>query len=490
MLNNLYKLKVLNESPKDWIAYSLLLLISIAIAFLMTNKDLEGAIIALILIIGIPSFLYMLISLKFGVIILFVFSFFLARLGYFFIKGFPLGTLLDVFLFVMLMGLVIRKVKRGDFRIASGPISYIIWIWIIYNVLQVFNPMQSWEAWLYAVRGMAGHMLFYFILLEVLHDFDFLKKLIVLWILLSLIGAIYGLFQEFHGLLEMEKNWIVNDPERLRLYYNWGRFRIFSFFNDPTVFGILMVATSIFCLAISNLRSISILGKLFLVVISGLMFLSAIYSGTRTAYVMLPAGFFFYTVITMQRRVLLIASLIFGCGLFVIYSDIKSVGPILGTNSLERIRSAFNPSDDPSYLVREENQERIKPFIQSHPFGAGIGSIGIWGQRFTPNSPLADFAPDSAYVRIAVELGWIGLVIYTILLATIMITGINNYFRMTDPNLKLLLASILAVIYSFLIANYPQQAIIQLPNNFLFYILTAAVVRLPSLEHKLKKYEY
>ena len=44
----------------------------------------------------------------------------------------------------------------------------------------------------------------------------------------------------------------------------------------------------------------------------------------------------------------------------------------------------------------------------SFPIGGGLGSTGVWGQRFTPGSFLAMFAPDSGLIRVAVELGWVG----------------------------------------------------------------------------------
>ncbi|MCP6423416.1 hypothetical protein NL463_29335, partial [Klebsiella pneumoniae] len=62
------------------------------------------------------------------------------------------------------------------------------------------------------------------------------------------------------------------------------------------------------------------------------------------------------------------------------------------------------------------NQKRIQPYILSHPIGGGLGATGVWGVRFAPYSFLANFPPDSGYVRVAVELGWIGLGIFCTLM--------------------------------------------------------------------------
>ncbi len=136
------------------------------------------------------------------------------------------------------------------------------------------------------------------------------------------------------------------------------------------------------------------------------MFLAMVYAGTRTAYAMIPAGLVFFAMLTLQKRTLMIAGILGALGAGIIFSDIRSLGPFLTQNSLERIRSAFKPSEDPSFQVRERSQAFIKPFIQQHPIGGGLGSIGAWGRRL-PGSPLSQFAPDSGYVRVAVELGWL-----------------------------------------------------------------------------------
>src|SRR5690606_36158927 len=122
--------------------------------------------------------------------------------------------------------------------------------------------------------------------------------------------------------------------------------------------------------------------KIYLALSAGVMLLAMVYAGTRTAFAMLPAGFIFYALLTFQKKTLAFTAAFMLIGSLIIFSDIRSLGPFLSTNSLNRIRSTFSPSEDPSFQVRERSQAFIKPFIQSHPIGAGLGSIGIWGARF------------------------------------------------------------------------------------------------------------
>jgi putative inorganic carbon (HCO3(-)) transporter len=469
--------KGLLQSP--WI-YVLLLIMSVGIGF---SFSIFGPVFGFLVIgmaIGIPTVLYSLVNLKFGIVVLLIISYFLQGLNRV-SSGVPLGIVLDVFLVVMLIGLLIRKWQAGDYNLAKGPISYVVWAWIIYNVLEFFNPVANTQAWIFVIRGIAILMIFYFIILYAIDSMSFFKVLLNMWIVLSLICGLYGLFQEFHGLLPFEKSWVAADEFRYKLIFNWGRYRIFSFLNDPTVFGVLMSFSGLLCITLLT-GPFKFLYKIFLGFSAMVMLLAMVYAGTRTAYAMLPAGFIFYALLTFQTRTLAFAAFGLAVGAAIIFSDIRSVGPFLSTNSLERIRSAFKPSEDPSFQVRERSQAFIKPYIHAHPFGAGLGSIGIWGQRFNPGSPLSSFAPDSGFVRVAVELGWVGLLLYCAFFAVILIVGIRNYYRMRSPELKAYMAALVAVVFSIVIGNYPQQVLIQVPNVLVFYAIMAMIVRLRELD--------
>lgn len=142
---------------------------------------------------------------------------------------------------------------------------------------------------------------------------------------------------------------------------------------------------------------------------------------------------------------------------------------------LKRFQSAFQPTGDASYNVRAQNQAFIQPYIQTHPIGGGLGSVGIWAVRFSPNSPLAKFPPDSGYVRVAVELGYVGLLLFCTLIFTALYTGINNYFLIRNPELRNYCLAMVLVVFAFNVGNFPQQAIVQFPSNILFYLAIALI---------------
>ena len=107
--------------------------------------------------------------------------------------------------------------------------------------------------------------------------------------------------------------------------------------------------------------------------------------------------------------------------------------------------------------------------------GGGLGATGTWGRRFAPNSILAKFPPDSGYVRVAVEMGWIGLFLFCLLMFTILRVGIHHYIAIQDPTLKSICLSMLLIVFALNIGNYPQEALVQFPTNVYFYLVTALI---------------
>ena len=199
------------------------------------------------------------------------------------------------------------------------------------------------------------------------------------------------------------------------------------------------------------------------------------YTGTRTAYVLVPAGGVFYAGLILNRNVFIVAGIlaVLGTG-FILKSSSSGV--------VYRIQSAFKPSDDDSMNLRLENQKKIQPFIQSHPMGGGLGSCGAWGARFNPDSELSKFPHDSSFVRMGVELGWIGLLLYTLLHYFVLRTGIYYFIRCRDPLIKAVYAGITTWCFMLTVACYAQEAILQLPMNVIYNVFLAILVSLKNFD--------
>lgn len=486
-------IKTHSNSVKDWIVqqvlfdkmnnplgYISLLLFGLGLAYGISILPLKIGVLVIGGLIAIPVVFACFFNLYLGVSVMLFLGFFISLIGKY--TSAPIGTLMDGFLLLLLFGLLVRLVKKRDFRFAKSPISILIIAWIYYNLMEVLNPWAgSRMAWVYTVRSVAILLCLYFVACYALSSLQRIKNILKLIIGLSFLAALYALKQEFLGFSAAELAWLHADEERFMLIFQWSRLRVFSFFSDPTTFGILMGYMGVFCFIIA-LGPYKMWQRLLSAFAGVCMMMGMAYAGSRTPFVLIPAGFFFYFLLTFSRKTIIIFAgvLVLGGGLMM-----KSTSSAV----MYRIQSAFKPGEDASVQVRLDNQKLIQPFIRSHPIGAGLGSTGVWGKRFTPNSWLSSFAHDSLYVRLATEAGWIGLLLYMALLMVTLRYGIYYCFRVKDPQIKNLYIGVTAIVFILTIANYPQEAITLPPTSIFFYVLLAVLVRLKDFDENFKPAE-
>lgn len=475
----LYRLFI-KEKLNNTFGYIFLIGCALLISVVLGTQERESAIGLIALIIGVPVLFTVLFNLQFGIILTLVAAFFVLWFKKFLPQTLPLGITIDVLISVMFFGMFVKQIKTRDWSFITNPISIFLLIWIGYNLLVVANPVaESRVAWSFAVRAMAGVTVFYFIAVYAFDNIRTIEIVINVCIGLSLLAALYGLYQEFFGLPSFEMRWLQSDPRLFKLVYQWGKIRVFSFIADPSTFGILMGYMGIFCISLAT-GPFSVARRIFLVVCGALMLFAMAFTGTRTAFVLLPAGLVFFALLTLQKKV--IAALV----LFVMIGSLFVIMPT-SNPTIYRIQSAFKPGKDASMNTRLTNQEKIQPFIQTHPIGGGLGSTGNLGRRFNPDSMLANFPPDSGFVRVAVELGWVGLLIYCTLLFVILRTGIRNYVRVYNDRIRAYYVAFLVMLFAIILSNYPQDSIVQLPTSIIFYITLAALVKMKDFDKSAAK---
>lgn len=453
---------------------ALLLAATLPVAYVLSLFDLKISALLFGMLIGLPLVAFCLLNPVVGLAMM-LFTAVMVVFGAK-ITSAPIGTLLDFLILVSAVGILLRQLRERDWAFIRVPLSYMVLIWLYYNILQVLNPWaESKMAWLYTVRSVAIQQVVFFIGAYAFRDrYRGMMRIFGFIFFWCVLGALYGLKQQYLGFSAAEEAWIYADPKRFQLYYQWNMMRIPSYCYDPTTFGILMACFSMLCVALLA-GPTRFWQKAGIAIALVLALWAMAFTGTRTAFVLIPAGGVFYAGLTMNRRVLLI-SLFLGLlgAVFVLKSTSSGV--------VYRIQSAFKPKQDDSMNLRLANQKKIQPFIQSHPLGGGLGSCGVWGERFNPDSELSKFPHDSSFVRMGVELGWIGLILYALLHYFVLRTGIYYYYRCRDPWIKTLYAGITTWCFMLTVACYAQEAILQLPMNVIYNVFLAMLVSLKRFD--------
>lgn len=476
-LSTFFQDEIVNKKLNSPLGYIVLISCSILFVFILKLFGEVGGIVAFALLIGFPLLMICLVNTGFGYLLALFYAYFmfiLEKIGI----NIPVGVLYDLIFYITFGGIVLKEVvlKKSDWTGLKSPVFISLYILSAYEILQILNPNAvSFYAWAYGMRGLITKFCVLLVGVYVIQSFQFVKVFTKFWLALALLAAIYSLKQEYLGLFDFEKAWVFAEEGRYNLIYIWGRFRKWSFLSDVNAFGLLMAFSSIFCF-ILTLGPYKTWIKVALIVGGILMFMGMTFSGTRTAYAMIPAGFSIYFLMTLNNPRTIVFGIVTSMAVALLL-----FGPFYGGN-MNRLRSLINADEDASMNVRDMNRNRIQPYLQSHPIGGGLVTTGPSGREYSPGHYLAGFPPDSGYLETALETGWIGLIFEMMFLATVLIVGVRNFFRTKDPTIKNFYAAYLSSFFALTVANYAQNALGQKPIGLIVYTTFILMFKLRDMD--------
>ncbi|MBS1553304.1 MAG: O-antigen ligase family protein [Bacteroidetes bacterium] len=455
---------------------------ALLIAMLVGNAGyVVGALIFAVLV-AIPILYKSVIDTNFGFYFLTWYSYFLFFIARLLPVRLPMGVGVEVLELVLLAGIFIAESKRKarvDWTNFQNPITYIFIFLQTYYVLQAFNPNAvSINAWVVATRAIVFECIVYFLFVKILTRLDVVITYTKLWLFLSLLAAVYGIYQEVFGYADFEWRDIYSTPGTIFLIQNWGILRKFSFMSDVAAFGICMAYSAIFCAVLAMADCFDWKKRIVLFIAAFLMLVAMSFSGTRTATAMIPVGAFIYILmhINNRRTILILGVLVLGF-MAILF------GPFYG-NTITRIRTTFQPKQDESMNVREINRARAQPLILSHPIGWGVNTTDSEGEALSPGHIFAGFPTDSGFLKTAITVGWIGLIILMTLYFSVLAIGVSNFYTATDPLVKALYGAYIAAFFSLVVANYAQSAMGQKPTGLLVFSIFVLMPNLIKLQRK------
>ena len=454
------------------------LLACLMVTLVITKLGFKVGVIITVAPLGALLALAAFFNAKAGILIIITFSFFIFHLKRLVYDAIPFGAMVELFVYITVIGIFFTKYRhrKDSWKALNHPFTYFIAVYLLYFLVQAFNPnMHSISGWLFGLRKAIAHVLVYFIMIFAFDEKKFFKNFINLFLVLSFLAGAYGCIQEWFGFSSFERAYVFSSEHRLGLIYINGHFRKFSLLADPTSYGVLMALASAFCIIQMigpNSRRAKILYGFFII----FMLLGMGYSGTRTAYAILPASMVLFFLMNINNRNTLIGSVIIGLGMvFIVF------GPIQGNSTINRVRSTFE-SDDASLNVRDENRAMIQPYIYEHIWiGGGLMTSGAMGDTYNPKHELAGFPPDSAYLRLAIESGIIGLLFICLFYFTILRVAIVKFYRTKDERIKYYYLGFAALFYAMTIAEYAQEVAGQMPTSLLFYAFLGIMVKLDKV---------
>lgn len=394
-------------------------------------------------------------------------------------KELPLSTFVEVLILFLFLGTYWEGKRDPNHKgnLLQSGVTILLIINILFFIVEIFNPNMSTPAgWFFNSKRYSVYILFFVISYRLINTPERFRKFLKFWLLMTLIAALYACYQQWVGFLPMELDQIKSDPHEYALLFQGGVIRKFSFLDGVVTFGNLCGSMAVLTLILAlNEKDRNKRYKLFGMFV--VMYLGMSYSGTRTTTIMLPAGVALYVLITLKHKATLITLFAtFMAVLFIMFAPIDNP-------TLNRMRSTFDSKDE-SLNVRTINRKSIQPYIHAHPFGGGIAASGVEGMRFNPSHPLAGFPPDSGLLKLALDMGPIGLILTMALYAMILYQGIVYYFRMKNEEYKKYIVAITCALFTIIVTLYAQVSIGQIPNALFFYAVMALFKRLMEFDEK------
>lgn len=442
-----------------------LLIMMVFLAY-MTGKGGVMAGIGLLIMPFIISYVYLIFMVpRAGLIGVYILNFVvLGSMRY--IKGIPLGLSIDGhFLLIYLSLFFISFFRKIPWKNAKNDAVLLAAIWYGYTLFQLVNPEAvSRAAWFYAMRGVSLYMLFalplIFIVFNKRRDLELFLKI---WAVLALLATFKGIQQKFFGPDPWEQAWLDGGGELTHILF--GKLRVFSFFSDAGQFGASQGHTGVvFIILALNMKRSKLL-RLFYGFVGVMGIYGMMISGTRGAIAVPFMGFALYVLLRKNSKVMLLGAML-GIAVFVFFKY-TTIGS--SNYTINRMRTAFDPNDK-SLQVRLENQRKLKRYLASRPFGGGIGSAGNWGQRFSPNTFLANTPTDSWYVMIWAEQGVVGLLLHLFILFYVVIK--SSYiimFKIRDDWIKAQMSALVCGMIGIMAAAYGNGVLGQMPTGILIY---------------------
>jgi len=451
-------------------------ILSIFASLLIAFYGLHFGILVILICLSLAVAYVAITNITIGIYLTFILSFFLSFINRVFqLYQYPIGSIFDILIVLMFFGLLLkyksRNISAFD-ELRKDSVRLLLIIWVIVNCFQILNPAApSTQGWFMAVKSNLYPVMYFFIFYYAITSFKQVKTLIKIWFVIILFAALYSFKQRYIGLAWYE-NFVYTNELMNSLFVTWGRLRVFAFLNDPMSYGLVVLNT--FLLGFSLLfTSLTPYKKIILILFLAIILWSLLLTNARTAYFLLPVGLLFFGLITLNWKVIVV--LLFGLTM--------GVGVILTSwnPEIHVFKTAFMGSDDPSMNVRFQNQKFIRPYIYKKPLGWGLASTGGFGRIYNAGSMLGSFPPDSEYVRIAIENGWICLLLWLFIQMRVFWKGFRDFIKAPNADSKIYLAAFLTLFYAYIIAQYPQEALRVPPNGIIFAFVLCMLVKLRDL---------
>ena len=403
-------------------------------------------------------------------------------------SGIPMSMYNEMFE-IILIAMAVIDVKDAKFERCGNLMLFALMIWCGFCTLEVLNDTCNIGidvgGWYTAARMMAFQLLYAFIVYTIyVSNPKILTQYLFVWGALALFAVFWVWKQKNIGFTPEENSFLQGRGRTTHFLQAGTLIRYFSVYGDAANYGIGIASTAVAFIIFGITAKIKKF-KIFFLIVGILAIWGMFPSGTRTGIACLMAGFTAYIFLSKSFKIAIPFTILFGILVFLL--AFTTIGN--GNQQIRRMRSAFD-KNDASANQRSINQAAMKKYMAEAPWGIGM-NVGY--QNVPANNKytfMAKVPPDSEYVFIWIHTGVIGITIFLICTAIMLIGACwIVFFTLKSPSLRGIGAGFCCAFVSQQLGGYGNQVLLQFPNGLVFYGGLAIVYVLPHIEQEWIEYE-
>lgn len=351
----------------------------------------------------------------------------------------PVSLIPEVLLGILVVSVLVRAPLRRRLRDSRSTLMWSVVALVLLSTLQVFNPNSSLKVGLFGFRTFGFYIMAFFVSNALAQTEADVQRLIRFTVLLAAAVALYGIFQQFAFVPPWDQAWFLEFLSKrtfswLAGYrFSWEELRKFSTMQHPPaaanlyLFAILLAAPSLFRIG----TNLWLLNLVMLPSIGLGLFFTFVRGGWVGTLVGLVAMVSLAKVPRARRRRASI--LLYTVAILVTLGVLFLWAPRLANSQFvqrfspgveRRLSSLARPMESPEMQVRFNYWDEALGEARRSPVGLGIGTTGGVAQRIEGFGVV-----DNLYLKVLLELGWAGIVIFSVILSLSTYTAWQLYRR-------------------------------------------------------------
>jgi O-antigen ligase len=295
------------------------------------------------------------------------------------------------------------------------------WLLLFFAVgfflMSVVRPYP--EVALPGYRIVVEYLLWFFLIIRLVEDEKDLRTIYVSLLLMSGFLALHGIYQYIAG-VEIPESWVSQTEMGVRT-------RVFSLTGSPNILGSLLVLTTpLWAALIYFCKQIWL--KVLAFGITGCAILALLFTFSRGAWIGMIVAVVIFSFLVDKRLLALMGVGI--AGVLVAVPSITSRLTYLFTSDYAEA-SAIGGRALRWELGRELLYEH-NPWLG---FGLGRfgGAVAMQNQLLNETDEFSYFYMDNYYLKTMVEMGYLGLIVYLLLLIALLVLGLRAIQRSDNP---------------------------------------------------------